>query len=74
MFKLFNKKETKEIYKIAFCDENDLATKFGEDGHAFETYYSADFYIRMNWNLKKEAKINDGYKIKGGWLVIEKSS
>ena len=33
MFNFFKKKEKTPIYtyRIAFCDENDLSTKFGED-------------------------------------------
>ena len=78
MFKFFKKKEekkeVKEVYKVALCDENDLATKFGEDREIFDTYYSTDFYIRMSWNLRKEAKENDGYWCgrADAWLVIEK--
>lgn len=73
MFKFFNKKEKeKEIYKIAFCDENNLATKFGEYGTICETYEKADHIIRMGWQKESKEKINDGYKIKDAWLVIEK--
>lgn len=73
MFKFFNKKEKeKEIYKIAFCDENNLATKFGEYNTICETYEQADHIIRMGWQKERKEKINDGYKIKNSWLVIEK--
>ncbi len=73
-FKRIIKKEQEEnryIYKIAFCDENDISTKFGEWDKTFETYQSADFAIRMNWN-KNFGKEKDGYKILNSWLVIEK--
>jgi len=61
------------IYKIAFCDENNLNTKFGEEDMKFDTYEQADFAIRMNWNKQKYQKVNDGYPIDSAWLVIEKS-
>ena len=61
------------IYKIAFCDENNLDTKFGEENMKFDTYEQADFAIRMNWNKQKNQKVNDGYAINSAWLVIEKS-
>lgn len=63
-----------ETYKIAFCDENDLATKFGEYKCVFDTYDSADHAIRMGWRKKKEQRVKDGYRINGAWLVIEKIS
>ena len=63
-----------ESYKIAFCDENDLSTKFGEYNCTFKTYDSADHAIRMGWGKKKGQRVKDGYKIHDAWLVIEKIS
>ena len=57
---------------MAFCDNNDLSTKFGEHNNTYETYETADHVIRMGWNKRREDKINDGYKIDDAWLVIEK--
>ena len=72
---MFNFKKEREIdkptYRIAFCDENNLATKFGEYDCTFETYEEADHTIRMGWRKNRSQKVNDGYKIHSGWLVIE---
>ena len=61
------------MFKIVFCDENDLATEFYEYG-TYETYEKADHIIRMAWNKKEKDKINNGYKINGAWILIKKSS
>lgn len=62
-----------ESYKIAFCEENDLATKFGEYNVVFDTYKQADHAIRMGWKYSITETMNNGYKINSAWLVIEKS-
>ncbi len=75
MLKFFKKNKNeinKEKYKIAFCDDNDLNTKFGEYNNIFDTYELADHVIRMSWRKRREDKINDGYEIDDAWLVIEK--
>lgn len=72
-FKKNKKSKKEEIYRIAFCDENDLSTVFGYYDCTFKTYETADHIIRMNWNKERKDKIKDGYKIKDAWLVIEKS-
>lgn len=70
--KLFkNSKPSTRLYKIAFCDENDLATKFGEWNGVFDSYEAADFFIRMNWSQVANKKVNDGYPLKDSWLIIE---
>ena len=46
------------MFKIVFCDENDLATEFHEYG-TYETYEKADHIIRMTWNKEREDKIID---------------
>lgn len=71
---MFLKKDrkNKEMYQIAFCDENDLSTVFGYYNCTFETYEKADHAIRMGWNKKREDRDKNGYKIKDAWLVIEK--
>lgn len=71
MFNLF--KKNKEKYKVVFCDENNLDTKFHEYG-TYETYETADHVIRMGWNKKREDKINDGYQVDNAWIIIEKIS
>ena len=71
-FKKQKQKEFKEFYVIAFCDENDLSTKFGEYNATFDTYFSADHTIRMGWRKEKSQKIKDGYQIRDSWLIIEK--
>lgn len=74
MFKFFKKeKKKKECYKIVFCDDNDLATKFHEYCTC-ETYQQADHVIRMTWRKKREDKINDGYKVNSAWILIEKDT
>lgn len=65
------KKTKKVIYKVVFCDDNNIATKFGEYG-SYDSYEMADHVIRMGWNKKIEDKINDGYKVKNSWIIIEK--
>ncbi len=72
MFNLFKKnKVNKETYKVVFCDKNDLNTKFHEYC-VCDTYEQADHIIRMAWNKKIEDKINNGYKVKDSWILIEK--
>ena len=70
MFNLFKKGKNKKVYKVVFCDENNLNTKFGEYG-TYETYETADHIIRMAWNKKKENRINNGYKVDSAWIIIE---
>lgn len=71
MKKIFKKE--KELYKIVFCDENDINTKFYEYA-TFETYEQANHCIRMGWRKNKKDKIENGYKIKDAWILIEKFS
>ena len=72
MFKLFKKdQKEKETYNVIFCDENNPATKFHEYATC-ETYEQADHVIRMAWRKKSTDRIGDGYKVDGGWILIEK--
>ena len=74
MFKIYNKKNyKKETFTIIFCNENDPTTKFGEYTTC-KTYEEADHIIRMAWNKKKEDRINNGYRVKDAWIIIEKTS
>ena len=73
MFNLFKKNQNREKYKVVFCDENNLNTKFHEYG-TYETYETADHVIRMGWNKRREDKINDGYQVDNAWILIEKIS
>ncbi len=62
--------EKKTVYKVVFCDENDINTKFGEY-NTYDTYQEADHVIRMSWNKKENQKVKDGYKVDSAWIVIE---
>lgn len=74
MFNLFKKnKNLKKAYKIIFCDKNDPSTKFGEYCDC-DTYEAADHIIRMAWNKRKEDRVNNGYQVKDGWIIIEKEA
>ncbi len=72
---MFFKKTKKEtpLYKIVFCDDNDLSTKFHEYATC-ESYEQADHIIRMGWKKEKADKIGNGYKIKDAWILIEKNA
>lgn len=71
MFKLFNR-QAQYGYTIAFCDTQDINTKFGSWGNIFDTYKEADFVIRMNW--PQAIKVLEGqYKLsKNEWLIVER--
>lgn len=78
MFNFF-KKEKKPIYKIAFCEENDLSTKFGEDNEVFNSYEEAKY--RIFSTVAGYGKAIDYYEgdsakldslIDNAWLIIEK--
>lgn len=75
---IFKKKEEKistPLYIIAFCDENDLSTKFGEYPHAFSSYDSAKqmiFSKANGWGTSIIERVNDSAHINCGWLIIEK--
>lgn len=77
MFNFFKKKEKKPTptYRIAFCDENDLSTKFGEDNEIFESYEEAKYRIfskisGYGWAIKYSD--GDSAKVDSAWLIIEK--
>lgn len=72
---LFKKKKKKVFYQIAFCDENDLSTKFGEYYVKFDNYESAKWMIlsKVNgWGYAIKYMENDSAKIDDAWLIIEK--
>ena len=52
--KLFNRKENKKIYKIAFCDTCDISTKFSEYYVDYPTYEAA--------KMRSFLKMRDGEK------------
>ena len=66
------RKKAEPIYKVVFCDDNNLATKFGEYD-TYQTFEAADHAIRMGWNKRKEDRINNSYKIGSEWILIEKT-
>ena len=77
MFRFFKKKEkiSAPQYVIAFCDDNDLSTKFGEYPYPFDSYDSAKqmIFSKVNgWGRAIIEKNNDLARIDGGWLIVEK--
>lgn len=73
------KKKKEEIktpqYVIAFCDENDLSTKFGAYPYAFNSYDDAKqmIFSKVNgWGNAIIERVNDSACINCGWLIIEK--
>ena len=66
------KRKKKYGYTIAFCDAQDINTKFGSWGNVFDTYQHADFVIRMNW--QQAIRVLEGqYKLSDNeWLIVEK--
>lgn len=73
MLKIFKKnKEIKKSYSVVFCDTNNTDTAFGIYG-TYDSYETADHVIRMAWNKRKDQRVNDGYQIDGGWIVIKEN-
>lgn len=77
MFKFFNQKkqEDEHYFIIAFCDDADLKTKFGEYYEKFKTYESAKHRIfskANGWGRAIEDIKNDMVKIDDAWLIIER--
>lgn len=76
MFNFFRKqKEPVEKYIIAFCDENDIATKFGHSCELFPTYEDAKrrIFSKVNgWGYAIEEVTDNGVRINSAWLIIEK--
>ena len=72
-FQLITKKKNEKIYKIAFCDDCDITTKFGEEPINYPSYESAKnaiFSKVAGWgNAIQEIK-GDSAKIDGAWLII----
>lgn len=69
MFKFFKNKK-QHGYTIAYCDKQDLQTKFGSWGNVFDTYEHADFVIRMNWPQATKVAFGQ-YKLSDEWLIVE---
>ncbi len=77
MFNFFKKKQKPEQYVIAFCDENDITTKFGESKEIFDSYERAKYRIFSKvsgWGQAIQNTIGDNAKIDNAWLIIEKKS
>lgn len=75
MFNLFKKKQKPEQYVIAFCDENDITTKFGESNEIFDSYERAKnriFSKVCGWGWAVQETSGDNAKIDSAWLIIEK--
>ena len=73
--KLFKKNKNRVYFKIAFCEEPDLATKFGESIEIFDTYDLAKnrvFSKVAGWGKASQGRIGDMNHIDGAWLIIEK--
>ena len=72
-FQLITKKKNEKIYKIAFCDDCDIATKFGEDPKPYTSYESAKnaiFSKVAGWGNAIQEICGDSAKIDGAWLII----
>lgn len=77
MFKIFKKKPKLEQYVIAFCDENDITTKFGESNEIFDSYEHAKYRIFSKvcgWGRAVQDIKGDNAKIDSAWLIIEKKT
>ena len=76
MFNFFKKKEKNNpTYVIAFCADNDLSTKFGEDKQIFENYEYAKYRIFSKvagYGKAIQYHVGDSAKIDDAWLIIEK--
>ena len=71
--KEITKKKNEKIYKIAFCDDCDIATKFGEEPINYTSYESAKnaiFSKVAGWGYAIQEINGDSAKIDGGWLII----
>lgn len=65
------KRKKKYGYTIAFCDTQDINTKFGSWGNVFDTYQYADLVIRTTW--PQATRVLEGqYKLRDAWLIVEK--
>jgi len=73
----FFQKKNKKIYKIAFCDDCDITTKFGEESKNYPTYESAKnaiFSKAAGWGNAIQEVVGDSAKIDGAWLIIFKKT
>ena len=72
---MFNKskKKNRKIYKIAFCDDCNITTKFSEDPKPYPSYESAKnaiFSKVAGWGNAIQETVGDSAKIDGAWLII----
>lgn len=72
MFKLFKNKKKQYGYTIAYCDTQNLQTKFGSWGNVFDTYEHADFVIRMNWPQAEKVAFGQYKLSENEWFIVEK--
>lgn len=74
MFNFLKKKQKIKKYVIAFCDTNDISTKFGEWQEKFDTYEEAKHRIfskACGWGKAILDTDEDKAKIDSAWLIIE---
>jgi len=63
------------MYKIIFCDNNNISTKFGEWYQEFKTYEDAEHYLtskNYGWGNAIINHCDNGYQINSAWLKIVK--
>ena len=68
-----SKNKNEKIYKIAFCNDCDITTKFGEESKSYPTYESAKnaiFSKAAGWGNAIQEINGDNAKIDGAWLII----
>lgn len=74
MFNFLKKKQKAKKYVIAFCDTDDILTKFGEWHEEFDTYEKAKYRIFSKvcgWGKAILDTDGDKTKIDSAWLIIE---
>jgi len=77
MFNFLKKKQKNKKYVIAFCDTDDISTKFGEWHEKFGTYEDAKYRIFSKvcgWGRAILDIDGDKAKIDSAWLIIEEKT
>lgn len=77
MFNFLKKKQKLKKYVIAFCDTNDISTKFGEWHEEFDTYENAKYRIFSKvcgWGRAILDIDGDKAEIDSAWLIIEEKT
>lgn len=73
---MFHHKKPPSQYRIVFCDEPNLSTRFGQDSEIFDTYKDAEYRIhgsKLNgWRNAIISCKENAWQVDGGWLMIEK--